>query len=217
MNKLFSFEALLATFPEALKESDNIYSLAIVTSKELKRLYDDNNLLALYTRIDELSEEVLDILAIDLKVYWYLPNGTIEAKRAQIKSSFFIHRRLGTKAAMAQALADICPGTVVKEWFEYGGLPHHFSVEIDMTNSRASIDYAAVKAMIDIFKPLRSVLDDVETIYKTSLPVCFGGTISTFKNIILATETVSIPVVDKYLCNENGFILTNEEGKALVV
>jgi len=217
MNKLISSEALLATFPDALKESDAIYAIATATSKELKRLYDNNNLLALYTRIDELNEELLDILAIDLKVDWYLPNGSIEAKRAQIKSSFFIHRRLGTKAAMVRALIDVCPGTVVKEWFEYDGSPHHFSVEIDMTNSRASIDYAAVKMLIDIFKPLRSVLDDVETIYKARLPLCFGGTISTFKNITLATETVNVPAIEKYLSNENGCILINEESKALVV
>lgn len=174
MNNGISRENLLRTFPNALQQDKDKLSLASVIADELTALDSDNRLLALYTRIDELDESLLDILAKDFSVGWYLYDGTIEVKRAQIKSCFYVHRRLGTRKAMIQALSDICPGSDVEEWFIYGGDPYHFRVLLDVTGQRTPIDHNAVEAYINLFKSLRSVLEDDTIIYRSRNTVVVG-------------------------------------------
>ncbi len=169
-------ENLLWTLPYALQQDKDKTSLATVIADELTALYRDNRLLALYTRIDELDEALLDILAKDFHVLWYLYDGTLEAKRAQIKSCFYVHRKLGTKAAMVTALSDICPGSEVNEWFDYGGDPYHFRVILDVTEQVTPINHSMIENYINIFKSLRSVLEENTIIYRSRNTVLVGVT-----------------------------------------
>lgn len=167
-------ENLLWTLPYALQQDKDKLALAQVIADELTALYRDNRLLALYTRIDELDEALLDILAKDFSVGWYLYDGTVEAKRAQIKSCFYVHRRLGTKSAMVTALSDLCPGSDVDEWFNYGGEPYHFRVLLDVTEQRTPINQSVVETYINLFKSLRSVLENDTIIYRSRNTVAIG-------------------------------------------
>ena len=117
---------------------------------------------------------MLDILAKDFSVGWYLYDGTVEAKRAQIKSCFYVHRRLGTKSAMVTALSDLCPGSDVDEWFNYGGEPYHFRVLLDVTEQRTPINQSVVETYINLFKSLRSVLENDTIIYRSRNTVAIG-------------------------------------------
>ena len=69
---------------------------------------------AIYPRIDELDEALLDILAYDFKVDWYGYDYPLETKRALLKSSFYIHRHLGTKGAVEAAIQSVYPKSIVK-------------------------------------------------------------------------------------------------------
>lgn len=188
MNKAISQDALISIFPEVLKQEPSIYALAKLTAVELERLYNCNQHLKLYSIIDSLEEDLLDILAVDLKVDWYLPNATITAKREQIKTCFFVHKTIGTKAAMLAALSAICPGTLLEEWFEYGGEPYHFRITFDITNQTTPIDYSDLKRFVAIFKPLRAVLDESDARFRldnVSYNVC---TVSQSKEISITCE-----------------------------
>ena len=59
---------------------------------------------------------------------WWDPEYSLEEKRRTLKTSWKVHKTLGTKAAVELALSAVYPGTEVEEWFEYGGEPHHFRV-----------------------------------------------------------------------------------------
>lgn len=174
MNNGITRENLLWTLPAALQQDEDKRAVATVVADELTTLYKDNRLLALYTRIDELDEALLDILAKDFSVSWYLYDGTVNSKRAQIKSCFYVHRRLGTKSAMITALSDLCPGSDVFEWFEYGGEPYHFRVLLDVTEQRTPIKQSVVETYINIFKSLRSILENDEIIYRSRNTVAVG-------------------------------------------
>lgn len=163
MNNGITRENLLLTLPYALQQDKDKLALATVIADELTALYRDNRLLALYTRIDELDEALLDILAKDFSVGWYLYDGTIEEKRAQIKSCFYVHRRLGTKAAVETAISAIYPDTKVSEWFEYGGEPYHFRLLVDATYENVDQEkHRRVLERVEFYKNLRSVLDEIE-------------------------------------------------------
>ena len=62
MSKLVTADNLLTTFPASLAEDEKQLALASVTAQELVELYEDNDILALYARIDDLEEPLLDIL-----------------------------------------------------------------------------------------------------------------------------------------------------------
>ena len=159
MSRTVSVENLLSSFPYSLSVGKNQNELAETTAKELLNLWKDNDLLAIYTRILELDEPLLDILAHDFKVDWYLYDGSLESKRHQIYSLFYVHRHLGTRRATERALSDICPGTFLEEWYEYGGKPYYFRVVIDVTEQRMAVSQSLMEYLIEIFKPVRSRLD----------------------------------------------------------
>ena len=121
MNNTFGTVDLLRIFPPALKYDPKMTAAAQSIAKELQRTGGEIRNNIIYARIDELDEAALDVLAHDLHVDWYDFNYPIEVKRATIRDSIKIHRRLGTKYAVETALGNVFPGTKVEEWFQYGG------------------------------------------------------------------------------------------------
>jgi len=174
MNDNIKADILLSSFPASLSVDTNKYALARVVAEELSQLFCDCDLIRIYSRIDELDEKLLDILASDFAVSWYYYNGSIEIKRAQIKSCFYVHRHLGTKRSLETALSDLCPGSGIEEWFEYGGEAYHFRIVIDVTEQRLPIVQSDVERYIEIFKSLRSVLEGNSVIYKTRAAIEIG-------------------------------------------
>ena len=133
-----------------------------------------NNII--YARIDELDEAALDVLAHDLHVDWYDFNYPIEVKRATIRDSIKIHRRLGTKYAVETALGNVFPGTKVEEWFEYGGEPYFFRVIIDATAAEVTAEkQKAVIEKVRFYKNARSHLEKIGFQMETSGVVTIGA------------------------------------------
>lgn len=155
-------ENLLFAFPVGLRENPSIAALGDVTAEALAKRPAEIDRLSLYARIDELPEDLLDILAHDFKVDWWDPNYSLEEKRRVFKDSWYVHQHMGTKAAVETAIRAIYPLTTVEEWFEYGGEPYHFRLNIDITSD--SGDRARQKRVLDrlnFYKSLRSHNDGV--------------------------------------------------------
>lgn len=140
MNNTIGTVDLLRIFPPALKYDPKMTAAAQAIARELKRGSEEIRKNIIYARIDELDEAALDALAHDLHVDWCDFNYPIEAKRATIRDSVKIHRRLGTKYAVEKALGNVFPGTKVEEWFEYGGEPYFFRVIIDATTAEVTAE-----------------------------------------------------------------------------
>ena len=94
MNKshALSAENILASLPAVLREDESMNALATAISGVLERRTEEIERAAIYARIDELPEELLDILARDFKVDWYDYDYTLEQKRRTLKDSFLVHR-----------------------------------------------------------------------------------------------------------------------------
>lgn len=126
-------ESLLRQFPVALQSDPSSAALGEVTARLLVRRPEEIGCLSLYPRIDELPEDLLDILAYDFKVDWWDAEYSLEEKRRIFKDSWYVHKHLGTKAAVETALRAIYPKAEVQEWFQYGGKPYFFRLSIDLT------------------------------------------------------------------------------------
>ena len=137
------------------------------------------------SRIDELPEPVLDLLAWQYHVDNYEPLSLpIEQKRAQVRDAILIHRKKGTPWALKQELKNI--GFPV-EIDEDTGQPYIFDVRV-LLNGQAdttAVYNAAVKAATRA-KNVRSKIGTIGmtaktegTIYPAAAAVC-GITVTVY-------------------------------------
>lgn len=162
MNNGLTAERMVNSFPLALQKDPKMVALAHSIANVLEQRLDEIDLGQIYTRIDQLPEDLLDILAKDFAVDWYDRSYTLEEKRKTIKGSFYVHRHRGTKAAVEKAISAIYPNPEVLEWFEYGGNPYHFKLRITVDFATLNqTKHQQVLKKISCYKNLRSHLDGV--------------------------------------------------------
>lgn len=78
-----------------------------------------------------VPEMLLDIIAKEEHLDYYDDRLSAEQKRALIRSSWSVHRKKGTPQAIEEVVSIILDKAKIVEWFEYGGDPYHFRIEID--------------------------------------------------------------------------------------
>ena len=155
------------SLPETITNDEHLNQLAEVAARVFLKVYGQRWKAAIYSRIDDLDEAVLDILAVDLKIDWYDYDADIEVKRRLVKDSWYVHKRMGTRSAVETAISDVWPHSIVEEWFEYDGDPYHFRVVLDADYSDPIMIDAAMDK-IRIFKPARAAMDDNEPTIRVS-------------------------------------------------
>ena len=170
----FTVDQFMSILPGPIEKSEHMTQLAEVAAKALKLYGDFSNSANLYSRIDELPEEVLDILAKDLAIEWYEYDKPVQVKRNQIKSAWYVHRKLGTVGAVKQALSDVWPPSTVEEWWEYGGDPYMFRVALNASNVYGPIYIDEAIQAVRYYKPARSHMDGPPV-----LKVSFGIIVNT--------------------------------------
>lgn len=79
----------------------------------------------------ELDEQMADHLCLSLDIKGYKADLPLEKKRLLIRSALLNYSRMGTKAALEDAVGIIHGGTTVQENWEYGGQPYFFRVAVD--------------------------------------------------------------------------------------
>ncbi len=154
---------MMCLFPAVLEKDPSVKALGEGTALMLAEHNGQLERVGIYNRIDQLPEDLLDILAKDLKVDWYDGDYTLEEKRRTIKDSFRVHRQMGTKAGVETALRAVYPDTEVLRWWEYGGAPYHFKLRINSTFERVDqAKHQKIMERLGYYKSLRDVLDEVE-------------------------------------------------------
>ncbi|TCI25580.1 phage tail protein I [Exiguobacterium sp. SH5S4] len=78
-----------------------------------------------------IPEMLLDIIAKEEHLDYYDDQLSADQKRALIQSSWSVHRKKGTAQAIEDVVSIILDKARIVEWFEYGGDPYHFRIEID--------------------------------------------------------------------------------------
>lgn len=143
MNNSLQDYVLVNLLPQSLKGDPFVVALTEAVEKELKEAYRKAETLANLHDVDNLPEPVLDYLLTQWHVTYDEGAGlatTIEEKRRLVKNAFKLHRIKGTKRALEMVLEMLDIRGVIKEWFEYGGDPHHFRIEIMEITTRGLSD-----------------------------------------------------------------------------
>lgn len=156
--------------PQPLTHDPKMIALAKAAADELLTVSGAVEKVLIYSRIDELPEELVDILAYDLHVDWYDYSYPLEAKRDLLKSSMRVHKKMGTKYSIEKALSALYPESEVEEWFEYGGEPGHFRIVCGVTNSRITESYSDITQAVKLYKRLSAHMDAI--VYQAHIKDC---------------------------------------------
>lgn len=148
--------------PTALKRDPKIKALAETIEKQLLKVSGNIDNVLIYSRIDELPEELVDVIAYDMHVDWYDYSLPLDTKRGILKSSVKVHKKMGTKYAVETALNELYKGIKVKEWFEYGGEPYRFRILVHIgDNGLTENTSRQIAETVRFYKNLRSHCDGV--------------------------------------------------------
>ena len=184
MNNIITAETLLSSLPQVLAEDENMYALASSIADLLAARVKEMDDLSIYANIDSLPEQLLDILAYDFKIDWWDADYSIEQKRRVLKSSWEVHKRLGTAGAVSRSVAAVYSGAKVEEWFDYGGRPYHFKLIIDVTEQGLEPNkHKRMLERVNWYKNLRSVLDEVSYESHSNGAFCVSGCYETSRNM----------------------------------
>jgi phage tail P2-like protein len=101
-------------------------------------------------------------------------------KRSWIAAQWNIHRKKGTIGAMTAAQAALGYGVRVREWFETGGAPATFRLDVDLFSrpSWEASDFARIWAVALGVKPVRAMPVAIQSVLDRTMhePVlAFGG------------------------------------------
>ena len=156
-------ENLVATLPPALRKDPSVVALAEAMSELLAQRVEEIDRLRIYPSIEQLDEKLLDILAHDFKVDWWDSDYSTAEKRRTLSASWQVHKTLGTRAAVEKAASAVYPNTRVQEWFEYGGEPYRFKLDVGLGEFEWDRErHKRLMWGLNFYKNLRSHLEAVE-------------------------------------------------------
>lgn len=151
------------------KHNPEIKALSYAALKEKQRIIDQAQRTRTLALIDELSETILDILAVELRTPFYQEDFSIKAKRELIKDTLIFYTYMGTPEAVNRMLSAVFPGSYIEEWYTYGGEPYHFQVILEMSDFRECADAAAIIKGVKKVKRLTAHMDGL--IYQCNIGI----------------------------------------------
>ncbi len=169
---------LIDLVPPSIRDDPEVQAAAAALEGELQAVTAAIPSVLLISRIDELPEDVIDLLAWQWHVDFYEPTLPLAKKRALVRQSIPWHRRKGTSGAVQEMVSTVFSAGVVTEWFEYGGQPYHFRVETEAVITDTTL-YDRLVKVIDAAKNVRSWLESV-TIRRTWSGTIFFGSAQHF-------------------------------------
>lgn len=167
MNSLQDY-SVIDLMPNSLKVDPFIIVLAEAIEIQLKQAFQEAETLANFSDVDNLPEILLDYLAHQKHVDYYENDSPIQQKRGLIKNHLLWHQKKGTPWAVESAVNTVFGDIKLSEWFEYGGSPYSFKIDIQLTTigpTEQTINL--VEKLINSYKNKRSWLDSIN-LYLTS-------------------------------------------------
>ena len=179
MSKTLSALALADILPPSISGDGNVAAGAQAIDPELHALVAAAGTLPILSRIDELPEELIDLLAWQWHVDLYENTLTLREKRETVKRLLLIHRYKGTRKAVNESLAPINYEVSINE---ATGEPFLFDidlyvdVEVDLAEARdRCIRY------VNVAKPVSRHLRNIDVHYNNepSTGTFYAGSVLT--------------------------------------
>ena len=158
--------------PGNLSKKPEIKALSYALQQACRLLYQYSRRIYLYANLDDQSEEVIDLLASELRTQYYQDMLDLDTKRKLVKNTLIWYMSAGTPKAVEELVEAVFGEGEVSEWFEYGGEPYCFKVK---TNAELTEDTNTLFSnMIQRVKNTRSHMEAIE-IHRIIEPFTYTG------------------------------------------
>ena len=125
-----------------------------------------------YCSIDTAPNDVVDLLAKELRTQYYSDALELDVKRGLVRNTLIWYMTAGTPAAVEELVGIVFGEGEVAEWFEYGGKPYWFKIK---TNAILTEDMNTFFSdMIRRVKNTRSHIEAIE-IHRTIEQTIYAG------------------------------------------
>ncbi|WP_302370431.1 phage tail protein I [Acidaminococcus massiliensis] len=152
---------IYSILPYSIRNDQKVKDLCSTLDKVLMPLAEEAKMALVYSRIDVLPEDIIDLLAWQLHVDTYDTAAEISIKREQVRQSISLHKKRGTPYAVRSAIEIVFSKSVLQEWFLYEGRPYYFKVLLEIAPKTKEI-YTELLRTISAAQNVRSWLEKIE-------------------------------------------------------
>ena len=181
MIKDMSTLSMVDILPDNLLADEKIYATAKALDKELQLVTADCKQVMHLSRLDELPEPVVDLLAWQWHVDFYEAGMDLPTKRRMVKQSIAWHRRKGTPWAVEEVATAVFGEAIVAEWFDYNAPAYHFKINLLDAPGVSQDKLDTIVRLVKTAKNERSVLDGLGVKRKTTNKMYMGVYPKAFK------------------------------------
>ena len=146
--------------PGNITKKPEVKALSYALQQACRLLYRYSRRLYIYTNLDEQPEEIIDLLASELRTQYYRSTLDLATKRRLVKNTLIWYMSAGTPEAVEELVAAVFGEGEVKEWFQYGGQPYYFKIRTSAPMNQESI--TQFQDMIARVKNARSHLENID-------------------------------------------------------
>ncbi len=158
--------------PGNITRNPEVRALSYALQQACQLLYRYSQRIYIYSRLDEQPEEIIDLLAVELRTQYYNAELDIETKRGLVQNTLIWYMSAGTPAAVEELVATVFGEGSVSEWYEYGGAPYTFKIKTNAVMMGDEIEYFT--KLIKRVKNTRSHLEAIE-FNRTTEGIIYAG------------------------------------------
>lgn len=169
----------LDILPDFLCEDDKIKAASYAMNQTAEMILNWIDRTSVYALVDELPEEIVDLLALEFRAQYYDTAANVEEKRGAVKRALLWYRKAGTKSAVQELCQFVFGESTVSEWFDYGGRPYTFKIEILEENRL--IDTLGINNFIKAVKNVKNTRSLLEALifHRKADVIVHAGTATT--------------------------------------
>lgn len=150
----FTEGGLVDIWPE---KDPEIQALSYALQQQFKKLKFYADKTQCYSDVDDLSEDILDYFAVEMRSMYYEQNLEIERKREIVKNTLKWYTYAGVPATVAEMVGVVFGSGKIVEWFDYDEPPFTPGTFDIITSARLTADIIEqLNAMIQKAKNVRS-------------------------------------------------------------
>lgn len=166
---------LPALLPAFMRRQEDDTALAAALGAALQPLAAQIAKLPTWGALDLLPEDELDALARECAVLWYENALPIETKRALLLDADHVYQRLGTRAAVQEVATTVFGPSAVREFWEYGGEPHFFQIDVQNAGSMNAENEARLLRLFSHVKRKTQWLESINAPHAAAADLAVGA------------------------------------------
>lgn len=141
-------------FQNEAKQNPEILSFSFALFEEKRRIIEMAQKTRTIAMIEQLSEDILDVLAVELRTPYYSGDMDIDQKRRVIKNTLLWFFRAGTPAAVRELVSAVFGNGDIEEWFDFTEPPYTPGTFDIVTDARMTEDI--VERFLQIVKQVKN-------------------------------------------------------------